>query len=72
MCPQPVISEAFNTWLLETRKGKKKRARQMELRRPNIVTIYTVQSPKWKDCLAASPLVATLGSKGVFPNFNLR
>ena len=41
---------AFNTWLLEVRKGRKKKARQIDLRRPRVVTIYTDQNSKWKNC----------------------
>lgn len=47
---KPSMPIAFSTLLLEVRKNEKKKARQRDLKRPRIVTIYIDLNLKWKDC----------------------
>lgn len=47
---EPRMCVAFNMSLLGVRKGRKKKARQVDLRRPRVVTMYIAQNPKWKSC----------------------
>lgn len=49
---------AFNTSLLGVRKGRKKKARQVDLRRPRVVTIYIAQNPNGRIVSTANPLAA--------------
>lgn len=68
---EPHMCVAFNTSLLGVRKHRKKKARQVDLRRPRVVTMYIAQNPKWKSCFHSKSISCNGVKKvGAFIMFN--